>query len=595
MLGRECYDTFSDRLSYTILPGDLAFAQALGSIDLHLSKTKVYKEINEETLRELPQIQECAVKFIENLVELIVKDGCDLVGLNLTFQIAPALALARGIYKRSKRPWIIIGGGNCEAGMGEALIRQLPWIDFVCRGEGEELIVNLLKILSMHDTEPGSRTWTKNQRQQLSNIQGLVWRDSNRIIKNDARARGPKDLDDLPIPIYGPWLEEVKSSNLGIRKEQLSITFETSRGCWYGEHAHCTFCGLNGPSLVFRSKSSERVINEITGLADHGIPFAESTDLILDFSYFKHVIPSLAMRKSGPSLYFETKANLTLDHLVALKNARINTIQPGIESLDSAILTRMRKGVAGFQNIRLLRDCSELGITVDWSLLFGFPNEEPESYYAMSQRIPLIEHLQPPTGGCVPIVLNRFSPLFEKADHFGIRALRPLPAYYEVFGGIFSDVSQVAYFFEGEMPEESGIHSAHEKVIERVAMWKTMVGSSALISLDDPDGTTLLDYRQCAVQERAYLEGDDRDVFLACRNGVSIRVLEKTLHLTLESICKCLEFLMDSRWVLELDDRFISLAVRGEPLLPPSTPDILKEPAVLAAYRSRARILSNVY
>jgi hypothetical protein len=164
MLGRECYDTFSDRLSYTILPGDLAFAQALGSIDLHLSKTKVYKEINEETLRELPQIQECAVKFIENLVELIVKDGCDLVGLNLTFQIAPALALARGIYKRSKRPWIIIGGGNCEAGMGEALIRQLPWIDFVCRGEGEELIVNLLKILSMHDTEPGSRTWTKNQR-----------------------------------------------------------------------------------------------------------------------------------------------------------------------------------------------------------------------------------------------------------------------------------------------------------------------------------------------------------------------------------------------------------------------------------------------
>ena len=35
---------------------------------------------------------------------------------------------------------------------------------------------------------------------------------------------------------------------------------ETARGCWWGERQHCTFCGLNGATMAFRSKTPERVL-----------------------------------------------------------------------------------------------------------------------------------------------------------------------------------------------------------------------------------------------------------------------------------------------------------------------------------------------
>lgn len=32
------------------------------------------------------------------------------------------------------------------------------------------------------------------------------------------------------------------------------LVLEGARGCWWGEKHHCTFCGLNGSLMKFRSK-----------------------------------------------------------------------------------------------------------------------------------------------------------------------------------------------------------------------------------------------------------------------------------------------------------------------------------------------------
>jgi radical SAM superfamily enzyme YgiQ (UPF0313 family) len=43
----------------------------------------------------------------------------------------------------------------------------------------------------------------------------------------------------------------------------VELLFEASRGCWWGAKHHCTFCGLNGLSMTFRSKSADRAYSEI--------------------------------------------------------------------------------------------------------------------------------------------------------------------------------------------------------------------------------------------------------------------------------------------------------------------------------------------
>ncbi|MBB1247355.1 RiPP maturation radical SAM protein 1, partial [Streptomyces durbertensis] len=41
------------------------------------------------------------------------------------------------------------------------------------------------------------------------------------------------------------------------------LVLEGSRGCWWGEKRHCTFCGLNGSSMRFRSKEPVDFLNSI--------------------------------------------------------------------------------------------------------------------------------------------------------------------------------------------------------------------------------------------------------------------------------------------------------------------------------------------
>jgi radical SAM superfamily enzyme YgiQ (UPF0313 family) len=61
------------------------------------------------------------------------------------------------------------------------------------------------------------------------------------------------DLDSLPIPDYQPYLRDREAS--GREPGLAMLAFESSRGCWWGEKHHCTFCGFNQLSRTSRSSS----------------------------------------------------------------------------------------------------------------------------------------------------------------------------------------------------------------------------------------------------------------------------------------------------------------------------------------------------
>jgi radical SAM superfamily enzyme YgiQ (UPF0313 family) len=60
------------------------------------------------------------------------------------------------------------------------------------------------------------------------------------------------DLEQLPIPDYGSFLEQAAEFAADPR---LMLTFESSRGCWWGQVNHCTFCGLNGVEMAFHERA----------------------------------------------------------------------------------------------------------------------------------------------------------------------------------------------------------------------------------------------------------------------------------------------------------------------------------------------------
>lgn len=66
-----------------------------------------------------------------------------------------------------------------------------------------------------------------------------------------------------------------------------TVLIETSRGCWWGDKSHCTFCGLNGATMAYRSKSGARAFEEMQQLSDQWqTDRIEVVDNILDMRYF---------------------------------------------------------------------------------------------------------------------------------------------------------------------------------------------------------------------------------------------------------------------------------------------------------------------
>jgi hypothetical protein len=140
-----------------------------------------------------------------------------------------------------------------------------------------------------------------------------------------------------------------------------------------------------------------------------------------------------------------------------------------------------------------------VGIWLEWNILYALPGDKADDYQEMLDLIPLLRHLKPPLG-LSHLSLERFSPYFDNAAHFGIKSLRPRSSYNAVFPEN-ADVAKIAYHFEGEY--ESG-SKASPKLIEKleseVNRWRHLWDSKeelpclGISDLDD-DCYLLLDTR----------------------------------------------------------------------------------------------------
>jgi len=391
-------------------------APAIDRDDLQYAEAYRLEALRAEA--QVPAWVEAAGKYIAGL-------GISVVGATTTFeQTAPAIALLGAVRRHARRVTTIIGGANCEGEMAEGIRSIAPFIDYVFSGESEHTFPELLRGLARSEPPAG------------------------RIIQG----KPCDDMDAIPPLNYDDYFEQRaaylnRSDNAVVG--QASVPYETSRGCWWGQKHHCTFCGLNGGGMAFRSRSPDRVIDELrTLIAKYRPASILMADNIMPHTYFSTVVPRLATELPGLSIFYEQKANLPRERLVLLKRAGIHSIQPGIEALSSELLTLMRKGTTARQNVALLRDARGLEIALTWGLLWGFPGDRPAWYAETLAILPLLHHLQPPVG-FVPLSLDRFSPYFDQPEQFGISDLRPYPGYRD-FLPAGAAVEKVAYHFTGK-------------------------------------------------------------------------------------------------------------------------------------------------
>jgi ribosomal peptide maturation radical SAM protein 1 len=456
-------------------------------------------------LRAILKARDAAAAFVDACADRIVESNPRLVGFTSVFQQHLAsLALARRLKERLPNCYVVMGGANCEATMGVETVRQFTYVDAIVSGEADAVFPELAARIVAG--------------QPVGALKGVVTRETvgaAAAMVPPPTAQGIMDLDALPYPDFTDFFAQFQRSRFS-RDWQASVFVETSRGCWWGERMHCTFCGLNGATMTYRSKSAPRALAELLHLtASHPGCDIQVVDNILDLKYFKTLLPELAARKLNVSLFYETKANLKKEQVRLLRDSGVLTIQPGIESFSDRVLKQMKKGVTGLQNIQLLKWCKEIGIHPIWNFLIGFPQESADDYFAMADLATRVCHLPRPSGVSV-IRLDRFSPNFNQAGQLGFTRLRPVPFYEFLYDLPEAARHNLAYYFAYDYKVPQDVARYANPLVKRVHAWKTTWKHAELVSVDLDDRLFVFDTRPRPIAPLSVLEGADREVYLAC-------------------------------------------------------------------------------
>ena len=521
-------------------------------------------------LRDLRFMRERAPGFVDRCAREILALGVRAVGCTSTFeQHVASLALLRRVKELDPTVATLLGGANCEAEMGAATHRNFPWVDFVVSGEAEELLPGLVRRIL---------------------AEGLDLEDLPAPVLGPAHRRGTppgtpgrgllRHLDGLPTPDFDDYFRELRASALEPALT-LALPLETSRGCWWGDHHRCSFCGLNGQALGYRSKRADRALEELEGLeARYGVSTFETVDNILDNAYFQDFLPALADAPRRRRLFYEVKANLKRSQVQLLARAGVTWIQPGIESLSTPVLRLMNKGVQAWQNLLLLRHAREFGVRVSWSVLWGFPGEEDSWYQEMAEVFPLLEHLQAPAS-TIRMRVDRFGTYHARAVEEG-RPLALMASFLHVYPLPERELHDLAYFFRFPGDSDPFLPSRKDpdgpraltnrpgvRAMRRAAKaWQVAFHRRlrpVLALEDDGEAVHVLDTRRCGSEVSARLVGAERAVLLACEAAPSAaRLRDQGLEgLSAVEVSRALDTLRDRRLVVELDGRAVGLAVRG--------------------------------
>lgn len=550
----DCFYINEESMSHNL--GEYVFSGVLnGDHSFGLATFESYLANTGANPGRARQMREYASDFIEQSAQDVLRNNPDLVGFSTTFQQnAASLALAARIKQLRPEVITVFGGGNCDGSMGAAIHRNFPAVDYVVRGEGEIVFPQLLT--AIENAEP------------VDGIGGLCWRGADGSVANpEATAIVPPAR--IPMPDFDDWFAVFNASPLRSSLQPI-LVLESARGCWWGAAHQCTFCGLNGSFIQFRSKSPERVVAEITHMVErHHVLDIGMVDNIIDNTFYQSVLPRLAELDWDLRIYYEVKSNLKKEHVAALRHGHVAGIQPGIESLSSTVLKLMDKGVSGWRNVRTLRDCESAHLTTSWNWLVGFPGETDEDYWPVIEQLPALAHLQPPGSGPTRIYLERFSPYFDRPE-LGFANRTAKRSYHHVYDLPDAELNQLVYLFDCDAAGIDGpvLHSLGDAL----KTWRGHYPHSSLTYMVDGDGVHIRDRRAgWPSRDHHIADPDFVTAYLQLEHGRSLpallRYLDEAGHATSEErISAWLEDLVGQGLVFVDGTCFLALATTDVPL-----------------------------
>jgi radical SAM superfamily enzyme YgiQ (UPF0313 family) len=305
----------------------------------------------------------------------------DLVGMSFlsTTSYPYAKILARAL--RAAVPDVKLAFGGVFATLNAELVkRQVPEVDFVCRGDGEQLILDLLA----HLEDP-------------SGVAGVTWAAPDGTMRQNVPRLLDRNLDQWPFPDRESLdLDFVESMPLDVPvvlSRDRYTTMQTSRGCPWP----CVFCDI--PIFnegKWRSRSPEHVVAELKRLEEDGYGAVYFVDdhFLLQPKRIEAICKGI--EREGLKIKWGCEGrvdSVCMDLFPAMAKANCRTLMFGIESGSQKILDRLKKEQTLAQTEAAVAAAKKAGIEiVHGFFVVGNPDETEEDMVAtfrFASRLPL--------------------------------------------------------------------------------------------------------------------------------------------------------------------------------------------------------------
>ncbi|PCJ25896.1 MAG: hypothetical protein COA96_06515 [SAR86 cluster bacterium] len=305
---------------------------------------------------------------------------------------------------------IVIGGYQAMLSQDQTI--ENPNIDFICVGDGEYAIGNIVEHLKGSKEGPVDGMWEK-----------LV---DDSVYQTEPHQIG--DLASLPFPDYDVFakdgsFDDVNSSIFG-PQGVLVLPVMTGRGCPY----RCTYCcntpileGWKTKKTFLRKYDPQDMVDELIRLRDlYGVGYFEFWDELF-LSNLKFVRAFFALYKEQIKLPFSINSRVEVMNEEFCKTAAeagCHTIWFGIESGDEEFRARMLgRKMTNEQVINAAANCKKAGINRLTFNIVGTPLETAEN---MRQTLALNKKIAPEHFFFFPYIPLRGTPLYNIAKEEGL-------------------------------------------------------------------------------------------------------------------------------------------------------------------------------
>ena len=318
----------------------------------------------------------------QDLSELILNKSFDIILLGFMAprfrrtvrELCLTIDKARGV-----ESFFILGGYGPSA-MPEYVIQETG-ADIVCVGEADYTITSIVNAIK------GGNSRAEIQG-LLSEINGIVYKNSfGSVITND-RAPKIKKLDDLPLPRWDLFPMDIYTTNLkfaGMGSDERSFPIISSRGCT----DRCTFCFRLETGIRWRSP--ENVINEMKILnLKYGVTYFYFVDELAIVSRKQILRLTSEIKKSLPGIHYRMDCRVTLfdDEIAkALKDSGCVFLNMGFESTDQNVLDQMNKRVDVNQNAKTMEIAIKYKIGTGINFIWGMPGDNEKTLRSNAEFI----------------------------------------------------------------------------------------------------------------------------------------------------------------------------------------------------------------